>query len=74
MDNLVINDELTTTIINDKSADASSAIGERITDSVPQTALVNDRKPLLDIARLCHSNNASIVTEIQNTVGFVHWA
>jgi len=74
MDNLVIDNELTTTIINDKSANAASSISEGITDSVPQATLVDDRKTLLDIARLCHCNNESILTHIQNAVRHVHRA
>jgi hypothetical protein len=74
MDNLVINNELTAAIINHKSANASFAISEGITDSGPQTALVNDPDALLDVAGRRHTNNASIVTQIQNAVLLVHWA
>src|SRR5215471_9320249 len=72
MDNLVINNKLTTSIVDDKSTDASSAIGEGIADAIPEATLIDNRETLLDITGLCHSDNPSIVTHIQNTVRLVN--
>ena len=57
MDDLVVNDELTATVVDDESADTTSAIIERLADLVVQTTLVNNWKTLLDIAGLSHADN-----------------
>ena len=71
VDNLVVNNQLTATIIDDESADASTAITEGIADTVEQIALVNDGKTLLDITSFGHGNNTAILADVQNAVGLV---
>ena len=68
MDHLVINSQLAPTIIDDQDTNATSAIGKGLIESRPQSTLVNNRKTLLDLPRLCHSNNSTIITDIKNAV------
>lgn len=72
MDDLVINSELTALIIDDKDTNTAAAIVERVLQTGEQIALVKDRKTLLDISSLSHSNNTSIITDIQNAVLLEH--
>ena len=74
MDDLVVNGQLTSSIVDDQNTNAATAIGERLVESRPQSILVDDRKTLLDIASLGHGDNAAIVTDIEDTVGLEHRA
>ena len=74
MDDLVINSQLTPTIIDNQDTDAPSTIGKRLINSRPQSTLINDRKTLLDLPRLSHGDNTTIVTNIKNTVLLEHRA
>lgn len=68
MDDLVIDSHLLTIVIDDKNADAATAIVERLCQAGEETALVKDRKTLLDIASLGHGNDSTVLTDIKNTV------
>jgi hypothetical protein len=68
MDNLVIDSQLMTIIIDDKNANAAAAMVESIDKTLPEVALIEDRQTLLDIASLSHGDDAAIVTNIENTV------
>lgn len=71
MDDLVVNDELTATIIDDESTDATTSISESSTDPPEQVALGDDRKALLDITGLGHGNELSVIAEVKDAVGLV---
>lgn len=71
MDDLVVNDELTTAIVDDKGTDGATALGKGIGNAVEEVALVNDTEALLDVTGLGHGDEAVVVTHVKNTVGLV---
>ena len=68
MDDFVIHRKLTAPIVDDHHAHAPTAVGEGFVEPRPQPALVNDRKPLLDVARLGHCHHAAIVADVKDAV------
>lgn len=68
MDDLVINRQLATAVIDNQDTDAASPIGKGVVKSRPESILINDRKTLLDLARLSHRDNTTIITDIQDAV------
>lgn len=72
MDDLVVNSKFTATIVDDQDANAATAVGEGVVESVPEASLVDDRKTLFDISSLGHGHNSSIVTDVKHTVLLEH--
>lgn len=68
MDDLVVDSHLHTVIVDDEDADTASAVVERLCQTVEESALVEDGKALLDITRLGHGDDATILTDVENTV------
>jgi hypothetical protein len=68
VDNLVVDSHLHTIVIDDEDADAATAVVERLCQAGDETALVKDGKALLDITRLGHGDNATVLTDVENTV------
>jgi hypothetical protein len=68
VDNLVVDSHLHTIVIDDKDANATSAVVEGLGKAGDETALVKDRKTLLDITRLGHGDNTAVLTDVENTV------
>ena len=68
VNDLVVNSHLHAIIVDDKDTDAASAIVERLCETGHEGALVEDGKALLDIARLGHGNDTTILTDVENTV------
>jgi hypothetical protein len=68
VDNLVVDSHLETIVVDDEDADAASAVVEGLCETVEKSGLVEDGKALLDITRLGHGNNATILTDVENTV------
>ena len=68
MDDLVVDSHLHTIILDDEDADTASAVVEGLAEAGVETALVKDGKTLLDIARLGHGDNATVLTDVENTV------
>lgn len=68
MDDLVVDSHLHTVVVDDEDADAATAVVERLGETGRKTALVKDRKALLDVASLGHGNNATVLTDVENTV------
>jgi hypothetical protein len=71
VDDLVVDDELTTTIVDDESTDATTALRESLTDLAEKLALGDDGQGLLDIASLGHGGDGTVLVEVQNAVGLV---
>ena len=71
MDDLEVDDELTTTVVDDEGADGATAISEGITDTLEEVALSDDGKTLLDIAGLGHGDELAVITEVEDAVGLV---
>lgn len=69
MDDLVVDDELTATVVDDKGTDRATAVSEGIADALEEVALGDDRESLLDITRLSHGDETVIITEVQDAVG-----
>jgi hypothetical protein len=65
---LVVDSHLETIVVDDEDADAAPAVVERLGQTSDETALVEDGKALLDIARLSHGNNATILTDVKDAV------
>lgn len=71
MDDLVVNDKLTTAVIDNQSTNAASSIGEGVADAVEQIALVDDTEALLDVSGLGHGSDMAVVAQVEDTVGLV---
>jgi len=72
MNHLVVNSKFMTTIVDDENTNAAAAIVEAVTETIKKIALVKDTQTLLDITGLGHGNNATVDTDIQNTVLLEH--
>lgn len=68
----VVDGKLTTFIAKDKYSDAATTLIESISETLEQVALVNDRKPLLNVTTLGHGNNVAIIADIKDTVLLEH--
>jgi hypothetical protein len=68
VNNLVVDSHLQTLVVDDKDADGATAVVERLGKAGDETTLVQDGKALLNIARLGHSDNATVLTDVENTV------
>lgn len=68
VDDLVVDGELLTIVVDDEDADAAAAIVEGVCETLEQVALVEDGKTLLDIASLGHGNDAAVLADVKNTV------
>lgn len=71
MDDLVVDNKLATTIVDDQSTNTSTALSERFADAVEETALVNDGETLFDVASLGHGNKAGVFAHIKDAVSLV---
>lgn len=72
MNDLVVNNQLPTTIIDNQCSDTASAVSKRALDPIEQVIVVNDRQPLLYIPSLSHADNAAVVTEVQDAILLEH--
>ena len=68
VDNLVVDSHLHTIVVDDEDADAATAVVERLGEAVEESGLVEDGKSLLDITRLSHGDDATVLTDVKNTV------
>ena len=68
MDNLVVNHQLSATIINDQCSNAASTVCESCLDLAIETTLINDPQTLLDVTSLGHADNQPIRTYVEDAV------
>lgn len=68
MNDLHIDNQLPSAIVDDQDAHTASAIGKGTVDSVEQTVLVDNGQPLLDVASLGHADNRASLADVQDTV------
>ena len=68
VDDLVVNDKLPSTIIDDLCPDASPTISERPLNLAVQVSLVDNRESLLDVASLGHANEAAVFAHVEDAV------
>lgn len=69
MDDLVVDDELAATVVDDEGTDGTTAVSEGIADALEEVALGDDGETLLDIAGLGHGDETVVITEVQDAVG-----
>lgn len=69
VDDLVVDDELTATVVDDEGTDGTTAVSEGIADTLEEVALGDDIETLLDITALGHGDETVIITEVQDAVG-----
>jgi hypothetical protein len=74
VNDLVVNSELLSTIVNDEDTNAATSIVERLGKAAEQIALVNDWETLLDITRLGHGDDTAVITDVEDTVLLEDWA
>lgn len=71
VDDLEVDDELTATVVDDEGTDGATAVGEGIADALEEITLGDDGETLLDVTGLSHSDEAAVITEVQDAVGLV---
>ena len=74
MDDLVVNNQLPTTIIDDQCSNAASAVCERGSNSAVEASLINDPQTLLDISSLGHADDQIVRAHVEDTVLLVDGA
>jgi hypothetical protein len=67
VDDLHVDCELATTVIDDKDTDGTTTSLEGLGEATPEIRLVNDRDGLLDITSLGHGNNYDNMLVIGST-------
>jgi hypothetical protein len=68
VNDLVVDSHLHTIVVDNEDTDAASAVVEGLGETVEESALVEDGEALLDITRLGHGDDATILTDVKNTV------
>jgi len=68
VDDLVVDSELTTLIVDNEDTDGTPTVVERLCQTGKETALINDGKPLLDITSFGHGDDTAILTDVKDTV------
>lgn len=68
MDDFVVDDEFSATVIDDERTHAATSIIEGLGDLIIKTALVNDWQALLDITSLGHADDGTVISEIEDSV------
>ena len=74
MNDLVVDDQLPSTIVDDECSDAASPTREGTLDLAEQVVVVDDRQTLLDIAALSHAHKTAVITDVQDAVLLEDWA
>lgn len=68
MDDLVVNDELTSLVRKNEDTNAATTIVERVRETREESTLVKDWERLLDITSLSHGDDGAVVTDVKDTV------
>jgi hypothetical protein len=68
VDDLVVDNELAATVVDDENTDGATARVEAVANAVDEAALVKDGDALLDITTLGHGNDTAVVTDVEDTV------
>lgn len=68
MDDLVVDGQLTALVVDDKDADAATAVVEALGEASKEAGLVKDRKALLDVTSLGHGNDVTVITDVKDAV------
>lgn len=73
MNDLVVDSELLSTVVDDKNTNAATSIVKGLRETTKQVALVNDWETLLDITGLGHGDDATVITDVEDTVLLEDW-
>jgi len=68
VNDLIIDGHLETLVIDNQNTNAAAAIVEGLGQASEKVALVKNRETLLDVASLGHGNDATVLTDIKDTV------
>jgi len=68
MNDPVVDSKFTSVILDDENTDTATAIVKGVAEASEELALVENRKALLDITGLGHSDDAAITADVQNAV------
>jgi hypothetical protein len=68
MGNLVVDGELLSVVGDDKDTDGSGSTAESLLELGEELALVNDLEALLDLSGLSHSDESTVVADVDETV------
>ena len=74
MDDLVVHNQLVTTIVDHQCPHASPPISKSTLNLAVQSTLVDNWQTLLDITTLSHADNAAIISHVQDAILLVDWA
>lgn len=74
MNDLIVNNQLPPTIIDDKRSDGTIVLTEGTLNLAVQTTLVDDRQALLHITTISHADDTTIISHVQDAVLFVDGA
>lgn len=68
VDDLVVDDELAATVVDDEGTDGAVAVVERALDLAKEAVVVDDRQALLDVAGLGHADEQAVVADVEDAV------
>lgn len=68
VNNLVVNSQLLSMVRNNQDPDGTRTLSESLPQLIPEIALVNDLQSLLDLTRLGHSDELSVITDVNEPV------
>lgn len=74
MDDLVVNNELTATVVDNKSTNATTALGVSVTNATVEVTLRDNSETLANVAGVSHGDDCAVVTQVQDAVGLVDGA
>lgn len=74
VDDLVVNSQLLSVVGNNQDPDGTRALSESLPQFIPEVTLVNNLQPLLDLTRLGHGDELSVITNVNEPVLFEDWA
>lgn len=69
MDDLVVNNQLAATVVDDEGTDGATAVGEGLADALEETTLGDDGQSLLDVTGLGHGSQGAVGVDVQDAVG-----
>lgn len=74
VNDLVVNSQLLSVVGNNQDPDGTRALSESLPQLIPEIALVNDLQSLLDLTRLGHGDELSVITNVNEPVLLEDWA
>ena len=72
MNDLHVDSQLASAIINNHDPNRASSISKRVIEVTPESALIDNRQALLHVSSLGHSNDVPVLADIQDAVLLEH--